>query len=140
MNIYLHSPINLTTRFFGGDCNCVAGKGEACSHVAALLFYLDDLTSCAITTLPTDTTVTGRPQQWHKPPKRNVDPKPLLRIHTKRQERRHVSKSRKRQLHQTAVLWRHSSKPFKHLTQQVDSPNFGLPHHQNSLQTLINLW
>ena len=59
MNIYLHSPRNLTTRFFEGDCNCVAGKGEACSHVAALLFYLNDLTSRAITTLPTDTTVTG---------------------------------------------------------------------------------
>ena len=64
----------------GGACNCIAGKGEACSHVAAVLFYLDDLTSHAITTLPTDETVTGRPQQWHKPPKRDVDPKPLSAI------------------------------------------------------------
>ena len=54
--------IKTTGDVVGGACNCVAGKGEACSHVAALLFYLDDLTCHAITTLPSDETVTGRPQ------------------------------------------------------------------------------
>ena len=72
--------IKTTGDVVGGACNCVAGKGEACSHVAALLFYPDDLTSHAITTLPSDSTVTDRPQQWHKPPKRNVDPKPISAI------------------------------------------------------------
>lgn len=71
--------IKTTGNVVGGACNCVAGKGEACSHVAALLFYLDDLTSHAITTLPTDATVMGHPQQWHKAPK-HVDPKPLSAI------------------------------------------------------------
>ena len=55
--------IKTTGDVVGGAHNCVAGKGEACSHVAALLFYLDDLTSHAITTLPSDETVTGRPKQ-----------------------------------------------------------------------------
>ena len=31
--------IKTTGDVVGGTCNCVAGKGEACSHVAALLFY-----------------------------------------------------------------------------------------------------
>ena len=70
--------IKTTGDVVGGACNCVTG--EACSHVAALLFYLDDLTSHAITTLPSDETVTVRPQQWHKPPKRDVDPKPVSTI------------------------------------------------------------
>ena len=64
----------------GGACNCVARKGEACSHVAALLFYLEDLAINAIHTLPSDRTVTDEPQQWHKPPKCNVAPKPVSTI------------------------------------------------------------
>ena len=54
--------IKTTGDVVGGACNCVTGKGEACSHVAVLLFYLDNLTSHAITTLSSNETVTGRPQ------------------------------------------------------------------------------
>ena len=41
----VHVMIKTTGDVVGGACNCVSGKGEACSlHVTALLFYLDDLT------------------------------------------------------------------------------------------------
>ena len=34
--------------------NLVAGKGEACSHIAALMFYLEDFTRQGHSDLPTD--------------------------------------------------------------------------------------
>ena len=68
--------LRTTGDVIGGAYTCVAGNGEACSHIAALLFYLEDLWLKDINTLPgDDKTVTNRPQQWHKPPKRDVAPK-----------------------------------------------------------------
>ena len=67
--------LQTTGKVVGGACNCVAGKGQTCSHVAALLFYLEDLKQKGLSTLPTCETVTGQLQQWHVPPKRNVVPK-----------------------------------------------------------------
>ena len=66
------------------ECKCVAEKGGACSHVAALLFYLEDLKRNNVTTLPADptanATVTDKLQQWHVPPKRGVTPLPLSQM------------------------------------------------------------
>ena len=61
------------------ECNCVAGKGGACSHVAALLFFIEDFKKKEAP-LPSDRTVTDRLQQWHVPPKRNVAPQPVAHI------------------------------------------------------------
>lgn len=61
----------------GAQCNCVAGKGGACSHVAALLFYLENFFRNGATTLPSEGAVTDRLQQWHVPPKRSIVPLPL---------------------------------------------------------------
>ena len=49
------------------ECNCVAGKGGACSQVAALLFFIEDFKKKEAP-LPSDRTVTDRLQQWHVPP------------------------------------------------------------------------
>ena len=54
------------------QCMCIAGKGEACGHVAALLFYIEDIKRTEVKHLPSDKTVTDRLQQWHVPPKRSV--------------------------------------------------------------------
>ena len=55
-------------------------KGEACSHVAALLFYIEDIKRRE-GPLPLDKTVTDQLQQWHVPPQRTVTPQPLLAMH-----------------------------------------------------------
>ena len=66
----------------GGACTCVAGKGQACSHIAALLFFLEDLKQKGTTTIPAEhsKTVTDKLQQWHVPPKRDIAPKRLSDI------------------------------------------------------------
>jgi hypothetical protein len=63
-----------------GECQCVAGKGETCSHVAALLFYMEDLKQRNMPTIPSDVTVTDRLQQWNVPPKRTIQPLPVSEI------------------------------------------------------------
>ena len=51
------------------QCSCVAEQGEACSHVAALMLYLEDKMRQKAIHLPADMSSTGRLQQWHVPPK-----------------------------------------------------------------------
>jgi hypothetical protein len=55
-------------------CSCVAGKGEACSHVAAVMFHLENhMRMKEKQDLPINTTATGRLQQWHVPSVRQVE-------------------------------------------------------------------
>ena len=54
--------------------------GEACSHVAALLFYLEDRVQRRDKLLPDNTTCTDKLQQWHIPPKRTINPAPVSDI------------------------------------------------------------
>ena len=68
------------------QCSCVAGQGEACSHVAALMFYLEDKMRQKDMHIPPDTSSTGRLQQWHLPPKRVVQPKSLKEISFRKAE------------------------------------------------------
>ena len=46
-------------------CTCVAGKGKACSHIVALMFYLEYFMRQGHSNLPTDTTATDHLQQRH---------------------------------------------------------------------------
>ena len=59
------------------QCSCVAGQGEACNHVSALRFHLENKVRHKDRHLLADTSSTGRLQQWHVPPKRAVQPKCL---------------------------------------------------------------
>ena len=61
------------------ECNCIAGKGGACSHVTALLFFIEDFKKKEAP-FPSDRMVTDRLQQWHVHPKRNVAPQPVAHI------------------------------------------------------------
>ena len=60
--------------------------GQACSHVAALLFTLDDLKRKGTVEIQHDTTCTSALQQWHVPPKRDVTPLPVKDISFPKQE------------------------------------------------------
>ena len=65
---------------YSAKCQCKAGLGQACSHVAALLFKLEDLKRSNTVSIPEDITSTGKLQQWHVPPKREVQPVPVNAI------------------------------------------------------------
>ena len=41
----------------GSHCTCMAGLGEACSHIAALLFAVEAVTYCGVNALPPGTSV-----------------------------------------------------------------------------------
>ena len=43
-------------------CTCVAGKGAACSHCAALMFHLEHLKRQGMASIPSDKTVTDQLQ------------------------------------------------------------------------------
>lgn len=47
-------------------CNCVAGRGGKCNHVAGLLFALLNFCHSLQNALES---CTSRSQQWHKPPR-----------------------------------------------------------------------
>ena len=61
-------------------CSCPAGLGGPCSHVAGLLFYIAKLKAGNIDSIPEDTTCTGKPCEWNKPPRRDVQPQHLTDI------------------------------------------------------------
>ena len=55
-------------------------KGEACSHIAALLFAIDDYISKGLKDLPEDRASTEKLCQWNKPAKRKAEPKTIHKI------------------------------------------------------------
>ena len=57
---------------YSAQCNCVAGAGAACSHIAAFLFAMDDLIRKGATEFPTELTRTSQPCKWNQPPKKSV--------------------------------------------------------------------
>ena len=59
---------------------CAAGKGAACSHSAALMFYLEDMKKYNRKCIPYDKTVTEHLYMWHVPSKRVVAPQPVKQI------------------------------------------------------------
>ena len=63
-------------RCYGGHCRCVSGLGEACSHIAGLLFAIEDFCCRGMRSLcgPSVTEIICR---WCEPCKQKVDPVPL---------------------------------------------------------------
>jgi hypothetical protein len=49
------------------SCTCTAGLGEACTHVAAVLFALEDFTSLGYQMLPDDPASTELLCSWNAP-------------------------------------------------------------------------
>ena len=72
--------LNRTGTVYSAKCQCKAGLGQACSHVAAVLFRLESLKLSNTTSIPEDRTCTGKLQQWNVPSKREVQPVPVSEI------------------------------------------------------------
>ena len=64
---------------YGAHCRCVSGLGEACSHVAALLFALDDFTARGLHRL-NGPAVTEKLCEWCKPCLQKVEPTPVANL------------------------------------------------------------
>ena len=65
-------------RPYGAHCRCVSGLGQACSHVAGLLFALEDFVARGFTKLPDGQSTTDVLCVWSKPSgSQKVEPKPL---------------------------------------------------------------
>ena len=76
----VYATLKTTGDVVSAVCKCVAGRGGACSHIAVLLFYVEDIKRRDGKILPSDRTVTDTLQQWHVPPKRNVTPTAITNI------------------------------------------------------------
>ena len=64
---------------YGAHCRCVSGLGEACSHVAALLFALEDFSARGLQRLR-GPSVTEKICKWCKPCAQKVEPLPLSKL------------------------------------------------------------
>ena len=58
-----------TGNIFSAACKCMAGLGESCSHVVALLFLVEAASKSRQARLPDDVTCTDKTMSWHRPPK-----------------------------------------------------------------------
>ena len=48
--------------------------GQACNHIAALLFFIDYYANISAEYLPTDLSKMSKPMAWNQPPKKTVTP------------------------------------------------------------------
>ena len=53
------------TFLLGAQCDCKAGTGGRCRHVAALLYNIVDYVGLGLAIIPEDKTCTDTPQQWN---------------------------------------------------------------------------
>ena len=67
----------MTGDVYTAQCNCVSGLGAACSHIAAVLFALEDVVRKGLKELPVELSKTSKPMEWNKPPKKHISPLPV---------------------------------------------------------------
>ncbi len=65
---------------YSAQCNCVAGLGASCNHIAALLFALERYARDSIKLLPDEPSKTSLPMSWNQPPRKIVKPSPVSDI------------------------------------------------------------
>ena len=68
------------TSLVGGKCTCVAGLGKACTHVAAVLFAMEDFCAKGLRKLPANPSCTELLSQWTAPRGAKCEPKPLSEV------------------------------------------------------------
>ena len=70
-NVYNHmDQVNGDVMF--SKCNCKAGQGDCCEHVAALLYTLLDFATSERSMIPDSLTCTQLTQKWHMPSTANM--------------------------------------------------------------------
>ena len=77
----------------GGSCSCVAGQGEACTHMAGLLFAAEDFVSCGYKSLSDQLATTEKLCKWIVPRGPSVIPAPIKNVQV--QKRLAPKKTRK---------------------------------------------
>lgn len=80
----------------GAHCSCKAGRGEACTHAAAILWALEDFTSRGYHSLPDNPSSTEILSKWVAPRNAKVEPKPLKEVQFKQVQPSDDEPSRKR--------------------------------------------
>ncbi|XP_070537882.1 uncharacterized protein [Ptychodera flava] len=76
----VHITIASDGCIYGGSCQCVAGLGEACSHIAAMLFALEDFVANGYKDLENGPATTEILCKWIAKKDSKVIPKPLSEI------------------------------------------------------------
>ncbi|XP_070536263.1 uncharacterized protein [Ptychodera flava] len=72
---WLHVVLDkMTGEPYGAFCVCAVGKGQACSHVGALLFLLCEIVASGAENLPDDESVTDVLCPWSLPKGAKVHP------------------------------------------------------------------
>eukprot|EP00794_Sanderia_malayensis_P020962 gene20962-23017_t len=77
-------------------CNCKAGQGGCCKHVAALLYTLLDCTSMELKKIPDTMTCTQIAQKWHVPSAANMTLCKAVKFSEVAFEKAEPNKTRKR--------------------------------------------
>ncbi len=79
-------------------CNCKAGQGGCCKHVAALFFTILDFVNLGAKVVPNDLTCTQVSQKWHVPTSANMTLPKAVRFEDLELEKAEVNKKRKKPL------------------------------------------
>ena len=58
----------------------MSGADGACSHIAALLFAVEELARRKVKQVPTEQSKTSKSMEWNKPPRKVVHPAPVADI------------------------------------------------------------
>ncbi|CAB4012346.1 Poly P3, partial [Paramuricea clavata] len=74
------SVVKETAKVLSADCNCTAGLGEACNHIAALLFAVEDYAKTYNQPSSSSTSCTSKPCEWNKPRSRKLSPKEISQM------------------------------------------------------------
>ena len=68
----------------GASCSCIAGQGEACTHVSGLMFAAEELVSRGYKNLPDQQATTEKLCKWIVPKGPSVTPAPIKNVSVKK--------------------------------------------------------
>ncbi len=96
-DVYVHLDQSNGEVFYA-KCNCKAGQGGCCKHVAALLYTLVDFSIMDLNEIPRDLTCTQVGQNWHIPADPRSSSRKTLKFNELAFEKAEEGKKRKRPL------------------------------------------
>ena len=105
----------------GASCSCVAGLGEACTHIAGLLFGIEDFVARGYRELPDGQGLTDKLCRWIIPRGPKVEPKPLKEVKVKK----NIPGKQKKEKQFSVKDYQ----PLPQHVQEVDYDSLTLLHH-----------
>ena len=94
-NVYVHLD-QCDGEVLFAKCNCKAGQGGCCKHVAALLYTIIDFINMDVKEIPLDITCTQTGQKWHVPSSSNIQAVNAFKFNDLVFEKAEEGKKRKR--------------------------------------------